>query len=237
MEVLTGFMGDRARWRTAPWIVVMFAFLVLPLGVTSIVLVIMQPVVVGAWCGLCLVAACALLTSVPLAVHEVIAMGQFLNAAKAQKKNFWQIFWKGGSVVNGGAQDPDRNHYTLDQRWIASVQGVTVPWTIFLQLAVGAWLMMRPDLFPANEITANFDHICGAVVVTVAAVATAEVTRTARLLNIPLGLGLIIVALIFSANLPVVLASETICGLLLITVSIPRGKIVERYGSWDRYVK
>lgn len=237
MEVLTGFMGDRARWRTAPWIVMMFAFLVLPLGVTSIVLVIMQPVVVGAWCGLCLIAACAMLSSVPLAVHEVIAMGQFLIAAKDQKKNFWQIFWMGGSVVNGGAKDPDRTRYTLDQRWIASVQGVTVPWTIVIQLAVGAWLMMRPDVFSASELTANFDHIFGAVVVTVAAIATAEVTRTARLFNIPLGLGLIVLALIFAANLPIVFASEIVCGLLLIAVSIPRGKIVERYGSWDRYVK
>lgn len=237
MEVLTGFMGNRARWRTAPWIVVMFAFLVLPLGVTSIVLVIMQPVVVGSWCGLCLIAAGALLTSVPLAVHEVIAMGQFLIAAKAQKKNFWQVFWMGGSVAGGGAPDPDRSHYTLAQRWIASVQGVTVPWTIFVQLVIGIWLMMRPDLFPFSGISGDCDHLIGAMVVTVAAVATAEVTRTARLINILLGIALIIVALIFAVNLPYVLASEVVSGLLLIVVSIPRGKIVERYGSWDQYVK
>ena len=36
MEALAGFMGDRARWRTAPYIAVMFALLVLPLGLTSI---------------------------------------------------------------------------------------------------------------------------------------------------------------------------------------------------------
>ena len=69
MEVLTGFMGDRARWRTAPWIVLMFALLVLPLGVTSVVLVITQPIIVHSWCGFCLIAAAALLTSVPLAVQ------------------------------------------------------------------------------------------------------------------------------------------------------------------------
>ncbi len=101
MEALAGFMGDRARWRTAPYIAVMFALLVLPLGLTSIVLVITQPVVVKAWCGLCLVSAAALITSVPLAVHEAIAVGQFLVEAKEQRKNLWQVFWMGASIEGG----------------------------------------------------------------------------------------------------------------------------------------
>ncbi len=36
MEVLTGFMGNRARWRTAPFTAVMFAVLVIPLGITRL---------------------------------------------------------------------------------------------------------------------------------------------------------------------------------------------------------
>jgi len=238
MEVLTGFMGDRARWRSAPWIAVMFALLVLPLGVTSVILVITQPIIVGSWCGLCLIAAAALLASVPLAVHEAVAVGQFLLEAKANKMDLWQVFWMGGSIFRAGKEDPDRTHYTCDQRWIASVQGVTVPSTIFAQLVIGMWLMARPDLFPfIGTSSANCDHLLGAMVVTVAAVATAEVTRIARLVNIPLGLALIVVAFLFAADVPVVFWSEIISGIALILLSIPRGEIIERYAGWDKFVK
>ena len=238
MESLTGFMGDRARWRTAPWIAVLSAALVLPLGATSIVLVVMQPVVVGAWCGLCLISAVGLLASVPLAVHEAIAVGQFLIAAKRQKKNLWQIFWMGGSIVGAGSKDPDRMHFSLAQRWVASVQGVTVPWTFVVQLAVGIWLLARPDVLPnPNVLTANCDHLFGAMVVTVAAIATAEVTRIARYLNVLLGLVLVIAAFCLALHEPVVLCSELICGVLLLAVSFPRGRIAERYAGWDRFVK
>jgi hypothetical protein len=236
LEALSGFMGDRARWRTAPWIVVLFAILVLPLGVTSITLVIMQPVIVGAWCGLCLIAAVGLLTSVPLAVHEVIAMGQFLNATKKQKKNFWNVFWMGGSVDGAGAADPDRTNFSLGKRWIASVQGVTVPWTIAIQLVIGAWLMARPDLIPASTATANCDHVLGALVITAAAVATAEVTRTARFINVALGLLLIASAAVFAVHLSVVFFSEIVSGAILIFVSVPKGEILERYAGWNKYI-
>lgn len=237
LEVLAGFMGDRARWRTSPWVVTTFAVLVVPLGVTSIVLVILQPVVVGAWCGLCLIAAVALLTSVPLAVHEIIAMCQFMIACKKRGKSFWRLFFFGGSIMGAGKPDPDRRHFTLGQRWIASVQGITIPWLIFIQLAVGVWLMARPDIFRFGGPTADCDHLLGAVIVTAAAVATAEVTRTARFVNVVSGVVLLLVALIFARDLPIVFWSEIICGLILIPVSIPKGEIIERYDGWDRYIK
>ena len=237
MEVLTGFTGDRARWRTAPFIAVMFAVLVIPLGVTSIVLVIMQPIAVGAWCGLCLISAVALVISVPLAVHEAVAVGQFLVAAKAQNKNFWQVFWLGGSITGAGAKDPDRTDYSLLQRWIASIQGVTIPWTIATQIAIGIWLMARPDILPFAGRTADCDHLLGAMILTVAAVASAEVTRIARFINVVLGVLLIAVAFLFARHLSLVFCSELISGISLIFVSIPKGRIVEKYAGWDKYIR
>jgi Vitamin K epoxide reductase family len=237
LEALMGFMGDRARWRSAPWIVIMFLLLVLPLGITSIILVTMQPIIVGAWCGLCLIAAAGLLTSVPLAVHEAVAVGQFLLEAKSQKKDLWQIFWLGGTITGAGAEDPDRMSYSFSQRWIASVQGVTVPWSIFAQLAIGIWIMAQPHLLSFGGKIADYDYLLGAFVVTVAAVATAEVTRTVRFVNILLGLLLIVCASLFARPLPTVFYSELISGALLCIASLPRGAIIERYGNWDKYVK
>jgi hypothetical protein len=237
LETLAGFMGDRARWRTSPWIAVIFAILVIPLGVTSVVLVITQPVLVGAWCGLCLISAAALLTSVPLAVHEAVAVGQFLLDARARGKNLWQIFWYGGSIEGGGAPDPDRRRYTLAQRWIESVRGVTVPWQIALQGALGIWLMARPSLIYSSNTSSNCDHLLGALIVTVAAVASAEVTRLARFGNVLFGALLAVGGIVFASNSAIVLGNDILCGVVLIAMSIPRGEIVERYASWDRFVK
>lgn len=237
LEVLIGFMGTRARWRTAPFIVVSFVLLVIPLGATSVLLVIMQPVVVGAWCGFCLINALALLISVPLAVHESIAVGQFLVLAHKQKKSAWQFFWLGGNVLGYDGKDPDRIYWSIRQRWFASYQGISLPWFINVQAFVGVWLMIRPDVLPYNIQSANCDHWMGAIIFTIAAVATAEVTRTARFFNLIAGVVVLILTLIFASGSTPILISGIASAVVLIIVSIPKGIIVERYASWDRFIK
>jgi len=61
VEFLMGFMGDKARWRTMPWMVTFFGILVVPLGVVSITLIVLQPLAVGAWCTPCLIALAGIL--------------------------------------------------------------------------------------------------------------------------------------------------------------------------------
>jgi hypothetical protein len=237
LEVLIGFMGSRARWRTAPFIVVSFVLLVIPLGAVSILLVIMQPVVVGAWCGFCLINAAALLISVPLAVHESIAVGQFLMLAYKQKKKFWPFFWLGGNVLGYEGEDPDRIRWSIRQRWAASYQGISLPWLIILQTIIGVWLMARPNVLPFNIESADCDHWLGAIIVTVAAIASAEVTRTVRFVNIIAGVVLLILVLIYSSGSTAILISGIVSAVLLIIASIPKGVIIERYASWNRFIK
>jgi hypothetical protein len=55
-----GAMGGRQRWRTMPWMVAAFGIVVVPLGVVSIYFIIIQPIVIGTWCTLCLIAAGAM---------------------------------------------------------------------------------------------------------------------------------------------------------------------------------
>lgn len=237
MEVMTGFLGDRARWRTAPWTVLLSAALVLPLGATSVVLVVLQPVVVGAWCGLCLVSAVGLLLSVPLAVHELVAVGQLLQATKKQEKDVWDVFWNGASIVGAGRPDPDRTHYSFKQVWNASVQGVTVPLSLILSCVAGIWLMARPDVLPSGaHIFADLDHLFGAVVLTIAAISTAEVTRIARFANLVVGFGLFIVAACALSSSLLVAASDIFAGALVMVSSVPRGEIVERYAKWNKFI-
>ncbi len=95
IEALMGYMGMSDRWRTMPWMVTFFGILVIPLGVTSIVLIILQPVAVGFWCSVCLLTAIAMLIMIPLTLDEVVAMMQFLVKRVKSGKPFWRTFWMG----------------------------------------------------------------------------------------------------------------------------------------------
>ncbi|WP_250909325.1 vitamin K epoxide reductase family protein, partial [Escherichia coli] len=78
IEILMGAMGGRARWRTMPWMVLLFGIVVVPLGVVSIYFIIAQPIVIGTYCTLCIAAVVAMLVMIPYSLDELVAMGQFM---------------------------------------------------------------------------------------------------------------------------------------------------------------
>ena len=104
LDALAGLIGGARRWRTMPWMVVLFGFFIIPPGVTSIVLVILQPVSIGDWCTLCLVASVVMLLMVSPALDEVIATGQFLLRARRAGDSVWRVFWRG---ERGAAEEPE----------------------------------------------------------------------------------------------------------------------------------
>ncbi|MGH7202033.1 MAG: vitamin K epoxide reductase family protein, partial [Planctomycetaceae bacterium] len=153
-EFLMGTMGGPSRWRTMPWMVAFFGVLVIPLGLTHIVLVISQPVVVGHWCTLCLLAAAIMLPMIPLQVDEVIAMGQHMVQAKRRGDrggSLWRIFWKGGRAEGSTADDRSPELITLPERpwrvFLSSIWGMSFPWTLAASSAIGVWLMFSPAVF------------------------------------------------------------------------------------------
>ena len=66
-------------------------------------------------------------------------------------------------------------------------------------------------------------------------IAAAEVARAARFLNIPLGAALCVTPFIHDASTAATVAS-LLCGLALIALSVPRGRISNHYGRWDRLI-
>ena len=70
-EVVLGLAGSTRRWQDRPWMVLLFGLDVIPLGLVSVILVILQGTVVGAWCFLCLVTAVISLVLVFVAYDEV----------------------------------------------------------------------------------------------------------------------------------------------------------------------
>ena len=94
-EVVFGLAGSTRRWQYRPWLVLLFGFDVIPLGIISVVLVIIQGTVVGAWCTLCLVTAVISLVLVFLAYDEVWASIRFLHRtwrATKDRSILWQTF-------------------------------------------------------------------------------------------------------------------------------------------------
>jgi uncharacterized membrane protein len=93
LDVVTGLIGGRTRWRTMPWMVVLFGLAVGPLGLVSVLLVIAQPVVLNAWCTLCLTSALISLVIIGPAMDEVLASLQHLRRTYERKESLWSAFW------------------------------------------------------------------------------------------------------------------------------------------------
>ena len=95
LDAVTGAVGGRQRWRTMPWMVVLFGLAVGPLGIVSVLLVIVQPVLLHAWCTLCLVSAFISLLMIGPAMDEVLASLQYLRREYDKGRSMWQAFWRG----------------------------------------------------------------------------------------------------------------------------------------------
>ena len=95
LDAVTGAIGGINRWRTMPWMVVVFGLLVGPLGVVSVLLVIAQAVWLQAWCTLCLLSAGISVMMIGPAMDEVLASLQFLKRASGGHAPVWRVFWKG----------------------------------------------------------------------------------------------------------------------------------------------
>jgi uncharacterized membrane protein len=239
-EFLMGWMGAPSRWRTMPWMVTFFGILVIPLGFVHIFLVISQPVVVGAWCTLCLLAAVIMLPMIPLQVDEVIAMGQNLLLAKRRGESVWDAFWKGGPAEGSEADERTPEMGSLSEKPApvvgASLWGMSAPWTLLASAALGIWLMVSPGLFALEGLASDATHLSGALIVVVSVVAMAEPLRMGRFLNGLLALVVVSAPWISDAATTAGRVNGLVVGLTVIALIFPRGAVRERYGSWDRYV-
>ena len=235
LEILMGFMGDRARWRTMPWMVTFFGILVVPLGVTSIVLMILQPLAVGAWCFLCLLAALAMLVMVPATLDEVVAMIQFLVQARREGKSLWRTFWLGG-VIEGGERDGRLTPFDWSRPQVMFSGWLRSNWHLLMAAGIGGWLMFAPDYFGTTGRASDSDRLVGALVLTSALIATAEVGRALRFLNILFAAWLLIAPWVLDRFATGAKWNDVVAGIALILLSLPRGRIRSRYGSWQPYI-
>jgi hypothetical protein len=237
LEALMGAMGAATRWRTMPWMVTFFFILVVPLGGVSIFFILIQPVMIGTYCTLCLIAAFAMLVMIPLALDEVIAMGQYVWRSIEAGQPFLRTFLQGGA--DPAARPDDRPGFEAPFRTqiAAATWGVTVPRTLVVSALIGVWLMFTPLVFGTLGAMADSDHIAGGMIITIAIIAMAEVGRPLRFLNVLFGLWLVAAAWLLTTPSTIAMINGILCGLAVIALSLPRGtRSQEHYGTWDRFV-
>ncbi len=241
-EFLMVWIGAPTRWRTMPWIVTLFGILVIPLGLVHIFLVISQPVLIGQWCTLCLLAAAIMLPMIPLEADEVIANIQHLKEAVNKGENFWYVFFTGGgpTEVNVDERSPQIADLPIKPAEVvkSAVWGMSVPWTLGLSTLLGFVMMLVPGIFgvPIDEIPANICHLGGALVMVTSVISMGEVLRRARYFNIILALIILMGPWFFGDAVTGLLISTTLAGLALILLALPRGPVREKYGFWDKYI-
>jgi hypothetical protein len=206
--------------------VLLFGLLIIPAGVTSIVLIMLQPIAVGFWCGLCIFTAALMLFMVPLAFDEVIASCQFLYAGVKDGKSFWQLLFHGNSA-NGTAS-------TKSKKGMAA--GLSFPWTLSLAMLVSIAIMFIPTLFSSIKPMSNVEYIVGALAITVTVSALAEPCRALRLVNLLIAPALILAALLIPGATTASLIADVVLAVLLCALSIPKGKIYEDYGNWQKFI-
>lgn len=100
VDAVTGIVGGTKRWRTMPWIVIVFGIAIGPLGVVSLMLVVFQPVLFDAWCTLCLASAVISVVMIGPAIDEMLASLQYLQRAKRKGASVWKAFW-GSAEIHG----------------------------------------------------------------------------------------------------------------------------------------
>lgn len=236
LEIVTGVIGSVRRWRTMPWLVILFGLMIAPLGVVSVGFIIIQPVVIGTWSTIALIGAAAVLVQIPYALDELIASLQFVRRRVKAGANWLRVLIV-GDTDEGGRQETkdefDAPAGAVLKDMVAG--GVNLPWNLALAGAIGAWLMFTRLSFDADGRMADADHVIGALALTVVSLAAAEVTRALRFLLVPLGLALIAAPFLFEATTGG-LVNAIVCGVLLIALSWRRGPVRGRYGGWDRLI-
>lgn len=237
LEMLTGIVGSTARWRTMPWLVILFGLMIAPLGITSIAFIIIQPIVIGTWSVIALLGAAAILVQIPYSLDEMIATVQFLRRRHRAGRSWLSVLFRGdtdeGHAAPQNQDEFDRPPGAVLRDVIGG--GVSLPWNLALVAAISTSLLFSPVWLGVQGWAAHAHHIAGCLALTVVSVAAAEVARAARYFNVAIGLALMCAPLAVDATMQADIAS-VVAGISIAVLSFRRGEIRERYGNWSRAI-
>lgn len=241
LEILTGIIGSRARWRTMPWLVILFGLMIAPLGITSIFFIIIQPIVIGTWSTIALFGAMMILIQIPYSLDELIATLQFLRRRSQAGQNWLRVLFVGDTDVQkegSASQEGEQDEFDAPASKILKSTfggGVNLPWNLAVAALIGLTLMCSRFFITEPEIF-NAHHVIGSLVLAAVSIAAAEVSRKLRYVVGFLGAALCVVPFYYAAGISP-MAFSVCAGLALIVLSIRRGTVRENYGTWVSMTK
>jgi uncharacterized membrane protein len=221
IEALMACLGDPNRWRSGPWLVLFFGFLVIPVGLVSIFLIMLQPLAVGAWCGWCLLTALCMLGMIVLTVDEVWAALQFLHRHAAPGSR-WSIFWLGGTLETAVAEQEKGGRFRY------AFRGARFHWNLALSALLGIWLMVTPAALGVAENQYVY-FILGPLIVCASIISMAEVVKWLRFVNLVFAC-LLLAAIALFPRTPSYLINHIVVGVLVILLNAYVGANYEQYG-------
>jgi hypothetical protein len=180
-EAILALAASTRRWRDRPWLVVLFGIDVIPLGIVSVILVVMQGTVVGYWCFLCLVTAVVSVVLVAVAYDEVWSSIVYLRDVRRRTRAWrpvWDAFW--GRNATASAQD------------VSGPIRLIGFWPRWAEIALGLWLVAGAFLLPgASDGEWLPGLIVGAAVVACSAASLLPSCNKLHLANIAIALGMV----------------------------------------------
>lgn len=174
----------------------------------------------------------------PLTLDEALATIQLMRyEKKVNKKSYWTTLWFGGTMEGGKVEekkDPTTLlGYTLNEM---SKDIVLRPWNLFLIAALGLWITTAPNVLGYSGTMGNSNHVAGALIVTFAVISMSEVGRPLRYILILFGLWLIAAPWVIGTDHEMAMWNGVISGIALILLSLPKGKVEDKRGGFDKYI-
>ena len=99
-EIILSLIGGSQKWRTRLWTVLAFGIVILSGVVVSVLLILMQAFLVGAWCTLCLASAAISLAIFILGFREPLAGIRCLVRVRGSGGSAWRALWGMGAEEN-----------------------------------------------------------------------------------------------------------------------------------------
>ena len=204
IEFFSACQGSQTRWRSAPWLVLVFGILVIPVSLVSIVLIILQPIAVGTWCTLCLTTAACMLIAIPFAIGEVAATLQYLKQA-SKSRPLLSVIFKGGpcpnETIDESTPNMDCSFATIIK---SSISGMHFDWKLVLCALCGILLMATPSILGIEGALFDLDPILGAFTAVLCVLSFSDFLKHARQINWLLALIIFITAFAFGDNTTII---------------------------------
>ena len=227
LEAILCWQGGEARWKKNPWLVLSFGVLALPLSIVSILLILSQPLIVGAWCFLCLCIAFLMLFIVLLAFPEVIATCQLLKREHSKGRSLFQVLFFGSTERSRASQMGIKKRKTL---------GISLSWNQVLLLGLSILMIFYTSYRTISEPFIKSVAILAAFGVIFSTLSLAEVLKPIRFLNILIGISLCILPFVWIRSNVIDLVVSMLFGISFIVLSFYKVKIKEKYGDWDKFI-